>query len=85
MPSIYGLIITLDECDTPEEVTRLMAGTDAIREAIPPAVSKLREMADMLPEIKNLLSFISWEKYVTEAQVKRIHDLLAKIEKWENG
>ena len=80
MPSIYDLIITLDECDTPEEVTRLMAETDAIREAIPPAVSKLREMADMLPDIKAVALRLMHTQDEDEA-----YDLLAKIEQWEKG
>jgi len=56
---------------------------NALNADVPKMEAKLREMVTLMPEIKSLLSFLSWESSVTKAQAKRIHDLLAKIEKWE--
>lgn len=46
--------------------------------------AKLCAMQELMPEIKSILSFLSWEDTTTDAQGKRIHKLLKSLEVWEN-
>lgn len=47
-------------------------------------LNKVDSITEFMPEIKSILSFLSWEDMVTDRQSKRIHSLLTQLERLEN-